>query len=485
MQATPEQTATQLSPPTRGRLRIPLWGTIRNSLQFRISLISVLLLLIVVVGTATLSLRATSSSMLSTEMERIIQWADALASSSAVELAAKNSDPGHSLSQIVQSLVESRTVAYAAYCNAAGEVLAAGQSEPGLLTWAIPPDGKRLRVDMIRTPRLVQLPFSETTCLDIITPIFGGANPQEPNHPRAIVGYLRLASSITASKARMAQISDSLLRITVGILLLAVPCSLLMTRYIVSPLNEVARAASALARGSMDARAPVRSQNEIGQLAKAFNIMANRLTQSHMELLQLAAELEARVEERTRELKELASKDPLTGLYNRRHFGEVMRRQFAAAERYSSDLTCMMFDLDHFKEINDRFGHATGDSVLIMLAQSIKTQLRVSDIAARFGGDEFILLLAQTAAPAARTLAERIMNEFAGRVAHKFGEIPTGLSVGLASLRMTEAPSSEALIKEADLALYAAKARGRNCMVEAGPSMPGAAQATLVAETPE
>src|SRR5690606_32093171 len=104
---------------------------------------------------------------------------------------------------------------------------------------------------------------------------------------------------------------------------------------------------------------------EIGQLARSFNQMAERVTESQLELLKLNAELEERVRQRTQELAELASRDPLTGLYNRRHFGEVMTREFAAAERYGDDLTCLMFDVDHFKTINDQFGHRTGDAILM------------------------------------------------------------------------------------------------------------------------
>ncbi len=439
----------------------------RHSLQFKVALQLVLLLLAVVAGTVVLALRSTGGVVYENELQRTREWAAAMAFSVARDMSQAETQDHRHLGRTAETLIRSRTVAYVAFTDPAGRIIASAETEEGLLPCLQPPQGRPMHVEILDTPRLVRFPQHKLTCIDVVVPIFEVADAEASGPGRRILGYLRLASDVSTAKARLAQIGNSLLRIGVGVLLLVIPCSLLMTRQVVRPLNELAQAAASLANGVMDARAPVRSQNEIGQLARAFNTMANRVTQAQMELLQLAAELEVRVEERTRELQELASKDPLTGLYNRRYFGEVMRREFAAAERYGSDLSCLMFDLDHFKEINDRFGHAAGDAVLILLAQSIKSQLRTADVAARFGGDEFILLLPQTPAPAASRLANRILVEFESRIRHKFPDVPATLSVGLASLRTTDLPSAEAVIKEADLALYAAKAKGRNCMVQA------------------
>jgi len=230
-----------------------------------------------------------------------------------------------------------------------------------------------------------------------------------------------------------------------------------VTRRVVAPLKELAQTACAIAKGSTDARAHIHTEDEIGDLAQSFNTMADRLTESRMELLELNAELEGRVEQRTRELQELAARDPLTGLYNRRHFGEVIAREFAAAERYDADLACLMLDLDRFKETNDRFGHRTGDEVLAIMAQVIGTELRGSDVAARFGGDEYIILLPQTSAASAAVLVDRIADRFKEEVSRKFPDAPVGVSIGVASLRTTRASSAEALIHEADVALYTVK----------------------------
>lgn len=441
----------------------------RHSLQFKVALQLVLVLLLVVAGTVVLALRSMGTVLYENELHRAREWAAAMAFSVSRDLATDDGQDHDRLRQAADTLVRARTVAYVIFTDPAGRIVAAAEAEPGLLPWTPPVEGLQMQVEILDTPRLVRFPEHKLTCIDIIVPVYEVADRRASGTGRPILGYLRLASDVSPAKARLAQIGNGLLRISVGVLLLVIPCSLLVTRYIVGPLNELARTASALANGAMDARVPVRSHSEIGQLGRAFNTMANRVTQAQMELLQLAAELEVRVEERTHELQDLASKDPLTGLYNRRHFGEVMRRQFAAAERYGSDLTCLMFDLDHFKKINDCYGHAAGDAVLIILAQSIRSQLRTADVPARFGGDEFILLLPQTPAPAATRLASRIIAEFGERVRQKFPDLPATLSVGLASLRTTDMPSAEAVIKEADLALYAAKAQGRNCVVQAKP----------------
>jgi diguanylate cyclase (GGDEF)-like protein len=280
--------------------------------------------------------------------------------------------------------------------------------------------------------------------------------------PPPVAGYLRFALDVSDTVQQLRALRRLLGQAAVTLVLIVIPFTLMMTRHVVLPVNELAQTARAIAEGSMDARAQVRSQDEIGALAQSLNVMADRVAGSQMELLELNAELEKRVQQRTRDLEELASRDPLTELYNRRYFGDVIGREFAVAERYDADMTCLMFDLDRFKEANDLFGHRTGDAILISLARAIAGELRESDVAARFGGDEFIVLLPQTSADAAAMLVERITQRFAEETAKALPEVPTGVSVGVASLRTTRAKSAEALIHEADVALYAAKEGGRS-----------------------
>lgn len=181
-------------------------------------------------------------------------------------------------------------------------------------------------------------------------------------------------------------------------------------------------------------------------------------------------ELEKRVAERTRELREAnarlleqAIRDGLTGLYNRRHFFALAAREFGLAVRHTRPMTVFMIDLDHFKEINDRFGHAAGDRVLQAMAVSFRTALRQTDLIGRYGGEEFAALLSDTDEREARRIAERLRAE-AAALHTEWGEHKLGctLSLGIAHLDSSRDFSVEALIERADQALFRAKLAGRN-----------------------
>jgi diguanylate cyclase (GGDEF)-like protein/PAS domain S-box-containing protein len=163
----------------------------------------------------------------------------------------------------------------------------------------------------------------------------------------------------------------------------------------------------------------------------------------------------------------LAHSDYLTGLVNRREFEEQARRLVAVAERYESDLSLIMVDIDRFKEINDRHGHLAGDAVLKGLAELFRDVLRRSDIAGRWGGDEFGVLLPQTDIARAQDLAGRLCRAVRDRQNHqpegeeRFPEVgELTVSAGVAALASGEA--LEDLLRRADYALYQAKREGRN-----------------------
>jgi len=448
------------------RTRPSLWQSIHHSLQFKTALLVILLTLILVSGGTALSLHIMSDAMFNSERHRAHEWSVSLASTATRAVAA---DDRNALVYCIDTLIHTEAVVYVAFADATGQIIASAENKPGLLTTVCPPNATQLKFDMLDSPRLLRFKNHDIACIDVTAPIFAAPKPgqirltQSFYEPRPIIGYLRIAIDVSDTLAKLNHIGRYLSGIALGLLLLVIPCTLIATRRLVSPLNELAATARALANGSLEARVSINSNSEIGDLARSFNVMANRVTQSQMELLQLAEELEGRVEERTRELEELASKDSLTNLYNRRHFSEVMQREFAAAGRYNSDLTCLMFDVDLFKQINDRYGHGTGDEMLIILARSIMSQLRSSDVAARFGGDEFILLLPQTSAASAISLADRILERFHIATKERFAEVQATISVGVASIKETRAYSAETLINQADLALYEAKASGRNC----------------------
>ena len=165
--------------------------------------------------------------------------------------------------------------------------------------------------------------------------------------------------------------------------------------------------------------------------------------------------------------------DVLTGWFNRRYLQVRLGEEVARARRHQIPLACLFLDIDHFKRVNDTHGHHAGDVVLAECAHRIDTQVRSSDVAARFGGEEFVILLPETAAADALSLAERIREAVAAdafRVAEGV-EIPVTVSIGVATAMPYRASGDvktvgEQLLKRADLAMYAAKSAGRNrvCM---------------------
>jgi diguanylate cyclase (GGDEF)-like protein len=170
--------------------------------------------------------------------------------------------------------------------------------------------------------------------------------------------------------------------------------------------------------------------------------------------------------EMTRELERLANSDPLTGLANRRHFMEALARETERAARYGRGLSLVLLDLDHFKRVNDTWGHASGDEVLKDAARILRSVCRDLDVPARLGGEELVLLLPETDGEGARVVAERVRE----RIQSTRHEAPDGdsfqvtTSIGVASLG-PDAPTADALLHRADEALYAAKRSGRNRVV--------------------
>ena len=161
-------------------------------------------------------------------------------------------------------------------------------------------------------------------------------------------------------------------------------------------------------------------------------------------------------------LRELSRRDPLTGVANRRYFFERASQEFARATRSTGALSIALVDIDHFKQINDRHGHAAGDEMLKFLCHSSQHLLREMDIFARIGGEEFAVLLPDTSLEGATDLATRLRQTIAGSELSLNGvQINCTISVGVATLRLTDTCPEESLSR-ADSAMYRAKRNGRN-----------------------
>ena len=181
-------------------------------------------------------------------------------------------------------------------------------------------------------------------------------------------------------------------------------------------------------------------------------------------LVVLLARVRAALREKERQdlLEKWATTDPLTELYNRRHFFDLADRELERSRRLKSELSFIMLDIDLFKQVNDKYGHLTGDNALILLSGILKDALRKVDFCCRFGGEEFVLCLPDTPSQGAWEVAERIRTQVACTPlpTQNNQEIYIQVSLGIASSKREH--SVEVILKRADEALYQAKESGRN-----------------------
>jgi diguanylate cyclase (GGDEF)-like protein len=168
------------------------------------------------------------------------------------------------------------------------------------------------------------------------------------------------------------------------------------------------------------------------------------------------------------QLRDLSVRDPLTGLFNRRYLEETLEREVSRASRAGTPLTVLMLDIDHFKSYNDSYGHSVGDELLRQVGAVLRNATRGSDLACRYGGEEFILLLPEAAPPAGLARAEQIREQVGAlrMTAGGRGVAPVTFSIGLAAFP-ADGATGQALVQRADEALYAAKRAGRDRVMAA------------------
>ncbi len=210
--------------------------------------------------------------------------------------------------------------------------------------------------------------------------------------------------------------------------------------------------------------APIRGANSVQGVLVAVGTADETYDHAHENLLGIvAAQTSVTLERASYFLKQedQARCDGLTGLYNRRMFQEMMQEEIARVKRYSHALSLIMLDIDHFKRCNDAYGHQVGDEVIKMVARTIKSMIRATDRAFRYGGEEFAVLLTETLPQNGTILAERL------RIQIEADRSVRGLSVtisgGITALLGTD--TTETFIKRADVGLYEAKESGRNKVV--------------------
>jgi diguanylate cyclase (GGDEF)-like protein len=233
------------------------------------------------------------------------------------------------------------------------------------------------------------------------------------------------------------------------------------------------RAAIAAARLGLDAAAVsdalTRLVSEAPAMEELFDITLLRQSDAAAILAQAQELLVTHQIHEMREMEARSQRDALTGAHNRRHFEEVVRREFELSNRHGWPLTVALLDIDHFKSVNDTFGHQAGDMVLISMVRTIMKELRQEDLFARFGGEEFALVLPGTSIGAAGKLLLRLKRVVAGlMVQHEQQLVTVTASFGMASHMDGERryDTHEAFVKAADEALYAAKHAGRDRVAE-------------------
>lgn len=221
----------------------------------------------------------------------------------------------------------------------------------------------------------------------------------------------------------------------------------ILNQSIILPIRRLMEGVRKFAGGNFAAQVPITSQDEVGELSGAFNDMAKNIRTDRQKLTALT------------------TLDEKTGLFNFRHFKLSVNEEIKRAERYSRHLSLVMIDIDHFKHYNDTNGHPMGDLLLKELSLILKESIRETDMVARFGGEEFILLLPETPRREALKLAESLRLRIKNHVFPMEEKQPNKdltVSMGVASFPSRNVVSSDTLLERADKALYKAKKQGRN-----------------------
>ena len=264
-------------------------------------------------------------------------------------------------------------------------------------------------------------------------------------------GFLAVTVPAAAAYRSLAESRNRLLAFGLAGLAAVMLVSLLVARGIVQPIRLLSEGAQRMSAGDMDVTLPVRGQDELAELTRSFNEMA------------------ARVREGRAALEALAITDGLTGLYNRRHFDDVLARELRRTGRDRAPLSLVMIDLDRFKQYNDRWGHREGDVELARVALRVRQAVRATDLAFRYGGEELAVLLPACPRREVVAVAEKIRLAINADTPHLGGRGTTA-SLGVATTP-DDAGSAQDLVEAADRALYAAKALGRDRVAQTGEAL--------------
>jgi diguanylate cyclase (GGDEF)-like protein len=277
---------------------------------------------------------------------------------------------------------------------------------------------------------------------------------------------------LRAPEAGVAHLASPLVfRITLidvfGLLLVAAIAYLIATR-LVQPLENLSRGAEGISKGDLEVAVPDPNRDdEIGLLTRTFNAMTEKLRQHQRQLETAQNRLQSENEKMQRAnevLAQLSITDGLTKLHNHRYFQDYLTREIKRVQRMGEPLSMILADIDDFKRLNDRLGHAAGDELLVRIAQIMSLSVRESDLLARYGGEEFVVLATGTDLHGAVRLAEKIRMSIADTsfILDESKRLTrVTVSIGVAQYQNDRM----AFFQETDRALYRAKAGGKNCVI--------------------
>lgn len=232
----------------------------------------------------------------------------------------------------------------------------------------------------------------------------------------------------------------------------------IISRTILTPLNTLYKAAKAFKTNGKFEPVAITNKDEIGLLAHALNTMGSNVVELLADLDKTAKQA---VIERDIAIEQAIS-DPLTGLSNRRFMEVELEQLMQSSKRYGHKLSIIMFDIDHFKKVNDTFGHPVGDIVLQEIGAIVKQKLRGGDLAIRYGGEEFMMVLTHTSIEGAEIKAEALRQKLEETIFPQLNHTAVTISLGITQLKDSDQTITQMILR-ADEALYEAKNSGRNC----------------------
>lgn len=351
----------------------------------------------------------------------------------------------HAIQLLLDELIKSQSINYAKVTNSKGNTMAkAGRLVPGNELWT----------------------FFEQKI------IFDGTQ----------VGELSLQMDNSRIVQQLSEQRDELiLRETILILLIAVGEFLALSFFIIRPVSIISDSirTSVNEDGLITQDIPYRGSDELGILSAHFNNMRNRLNETNEKLRSNVELANQEVQEKNKrlqfqsdelklinkKLEQLSITDPLTELFNRRHFDVLLEKELSFANRHNEDMSLIIFDLDHFKDINDNHGHSVGDTTLCTVANILRKNIRNSDIACRIGGEEFAVICRNADLHEIRVISEKLRSLFHNNVIRtEQDEINVTASFGLMTLVSLpeQSMSPNDFFHCADIAMYHSKQHGRN-----------------------